>query len=145
MHAFLSPQLIMPILNLGIKVLGLYLDTIPQLETMHLNYKECIQWEVNSADSGPGTSSPLKYEIPHLVEILKWWILAWQIIDSFPFFSLNNRAMYLCYGKILPVQYKMKKENSKLITYYDFSTTINLLTFLFLNYCCVVYLMRTLL
>lgn len=53
--------------------------------------------------------------------------------------------MYLCYGKILPVQYKMKKENSKLITYYDFSTTINLLTFLFLNYCCAVYLMRTLL
>lgn len=71
MHAFLSPQLVMPILNLGIKILGLYLDSVPQLETMDFNYKECIQWEVNSPDTGPGTSSPLKYEIPHLVEILK--------------------------------------------------------------------------
>lgn len=79
------------------------------------------------------TSSPFKCKMLHLVEILWWWILVWQTVDSF-LFSFSNRTKYILMWENSSSAIRSEENNSKKIIYV---ISMPLLTFWFSLLLCV--------
>ena len=79
------------------------------------------------------TSSPFKCKMLHLVEILWWWILVWQTVDSF-LFSFSNRTKYILMWENSSSAIRSEENNSKKIIYV---ISMPLLTFWFSFLLCV--------